>query len=87
MESLGFFSSFFFVITLCFIKLQLLSYSYELHLYLLPLEAKEESYQNDRRKVKNKDKCVSGLLQHQSTVFSAALEYAWDRLLWKLKTT
>lgn len=37
--------------------------------------------------MKNKDTCVSGLLQHQSTVFSEALEYAWDRLRLRLKTT
>jgi len=37
--------------------------------------------------VKNKDMCASALLQHQSTVFYQALEYSWDKLLLKLKTT
>lgn len=37
--------------------------------------------------MKNKDTCMSGLLQHQSTVFSEVMEYAWNRLLLRLKTT
>lgn len=31
--------------------------------------------------------CASALLQHQSTIFYQALEYSWDKLLLRLKTT
>lgn len=30
---------------------------------------------------------MSGLLQHQTTVFSEVMEYAWNRLFLRLKTT